>query len=118
MKMNHLHLREYQKSIGTPLLPLWESLSSLAFEKHPYAHTVLGQKAHIETMPNSYKTVLRYFNQLYTPDNTTLILVGDVNHAQASALIKKYYGSWTGKKQSSTPPVEPPQTEPRHITTS
>ena len=104
-------LGEYKQNSSTPLLKLWESLSDLAFKTHPYAHTVLGSEKHIQAMPSHYKTVQTFIQNFYTPDNTTIIVVGDVNHREVLPSIQTHYGSWTGTRKNRERITEPAQTK-------
>lgn len=54
-----------------------------------------------------------YFAQVYRPDMTTMVVVGDVTPAQAKATVEKYFGAWeaTGPKPDVIPkpvPLNPP----------
>ncbi|HKV09999.1 MAG TPA: pitrilysin family protein [Thermoanaerobaculia bacterium] len=104
-------LGEYNKSVSNPIQPMFEKLRDLAFTKHTYKHTTIGFLDDIKAMPSYYEYSLGFFNRFYRPENTTLLVVGDVKPDNVVALAKKYYGSW--KKGYQTPKVEPepPQTE-------
>lgn len=57
--------------------------------------------------------VKRYFAQVYRPDMTTIVVVGDVTPAQAKAAVEKSFGAWTaiGPKPDVIPkpvPLNPP----------
>lgn len=40
--------------------------------------------------------VLANFKQMFTPQGAYLVIVGDINKAQASKLVEQYFGSWNG----------------------
>lgn len=50
-----------------------------------------------------------YFKQVYRPDMTTIVVVGDVTPAQAKAAIEKAFGAWkaTGPKPDVVPKPVP-----------
>jgi zinc protease len=54
-----------------------------------------------------------YFAQIYRPDMTTMVVVGDITPDQAKAIVEKYFGGWTatGAKPDVIPepvPLNPP----------
>ncbi len=50
-----------------------------------------------------------YYRQVYRPDMTTIVVVGDVSPAQAKAKVEKYFGAWkaTGSKPAVVPKPVP-----------
>lgn len=57
-----------------------------------------------------------YFANVYRPDMTTIVVVGDVTPAQAKAEVEKYFGAWkaTGPKPDVVP--KPVPTNPASYT--
>lgn len=110
-------LGEYNKSAANPSTKLWEALSELAFKRHTYGHTTIGYLADIQAMPDKVAYARAFFRRFYTPDNTTILVAGEVDHAALLALVKKHYGGWKGTRDRPNVPVEPPPTEGarRHI---
>lgn len=100
-------LGEYHKSASNPFLKMWEALSEMAFERHTYGHTTLGYLEDIKRMPEEYRYSKQFFQRFYTPDNTTLIVSGDVEHGSVMKLVRKHYGSWRGERAYSRVPREP-----------
>jgi len=54
-----------------------------------------------------------YFKQIYRPDMTTIVLVGDITPERAKAAVEKYFGGWraTGARPDVIPkpiPLNPP----------
>ena len=104
-------LGEYRKSITSPFLPLIEKLRDTAYETHTYKHTTMGFLTDIKDMTNQYEHSLYFFDTYYRPENCTVLVVGDVDHADLMALAEKYYGNWERGKGQPEVPKEGPQKE-------
>jgi zinc protease len=104
-------LGEYNKSVSNPVQPMFEKLRDLAFEKHTYKHTTIGFVEDIKAMPGYYDYSLKFFDRFYRPENSTLLVVGDVQPEKVFDLAKKYFGDWKKGYQAPNVPVEPPQKE-------
>jgi zinc protease len=106
-------LGEYAKSASNPDLKLYETMSETAFTAHPYRHTVIGYLDDIKAMPEGYAYSREFFRRYYTPDNATIFVVGDFDHAQVLEQIRKAYAGWKGKLDAAQIPAEPKQTKSR-----
>ncbi|MDQ2747695.1 MAG: insulinase family protein [Acidobacteriota bacterium] len=106
-------LGEYNKNSASPFFKMNEVLRETAFRTHTYSHTTMGYIADIRDYPNQYAYAFQFFNRFYRPENTTIIVVGDINQASVLTMIKKYYGDWKRGDYKQTIPVEPAQTEAR-----
>lgn len=102
-------LGEYHKSAARPDLHLEEALLATGFSKHTYRHTTLGYYEDIKKMPEYYEYSKQFFERWYTPDNTVLVIVGDIDDAALMERIRKSYGTWKGKSAKVAIPTEPPQ---------
>jgi zinc protease len=100
-------LGEYNKSAASPSQKMWETLSELAFKQHTYGHTTIGYLADIQAMPDKYEYSRAFFRRFYTPDNTTILVAGEVDQQALMALVQKHYGSWKGERDKPTIPLEP-----------
>jgi zinc protease len=110
-------LGEYNKSAASPSLKLWETLSELSFTQHTYGHTTIGYLADVLTMPDKFAYSQAFFRRFYTPDNTTIVVAGDVAHAAVRALVATHYGAWQGRRDQpliATEP-EPLEAKQRHL---
>jgi predicted Zn-dependent peptidase len=72
---------------------------------HAYHHTTIGSAHDIEAAP--LEDVRRFFAHWYVPANAILAISGDVDTAQAQALVKKYFGWIPSTKQPEHPPAPP-----------
>jgi len=106
---------EYRKSKTEPLFALYEAVRETAFERHPYGHTTLGYEADIAAMPTLYDYSRRFFERYYRPDNTALLVVGDVDPDTVAALADKHYGGWRSGYVPPAIPTEPEQIAARRV---
>ena len=69
----------------------WERLPALTFPPdHPFNHSLIGSFADLEAA--SLDDISEFFRTYYTPDNAVLTIAGDVEPAQARALVRKHFG--------------------------
>lgn len=81
----------------------------LAFEKHNYRRPIAGYQTVVEKITRDQ--LLDFYNNYYRPSNAVLVVVGDVDPAEAHEKIEEYYGGWKpGVVKRGESPVEPPQT--------
>jgi zinc protease len=91
-----------------------ELLWKTAFEKHPYHWPTIGWMEDIQGFTT--EDCEAFYRTYYAPNNATVVVVGDVDEAQALALVQQHYGALP----SSTIPApvrepEPPQTAERRL---
>ncbi|HZS46562.1 MAG TPA: pitrilysin family protein [Blastocatellia bacterium] len=107
-----------ERRLSTDNVPqgrLQEAFEATAFTAHPYHEPVVGWMTDLDTVTR--QQVADYFKTYYAPNNTTIVLVGDLNPDEVIKLIEKYFGSIP----SQTPPegvhvVEPEQHGERRVT--
>ena len=106
-------LGEYNKNSSNPEQLLEEALLETAFGRHTYAHSTMGYLDDIEKMPGYYEYSRRFLARYYTPDNCTIVVVGDFDAEEILAHVREGYGSWEGRRDAPTIPAEPTQDGPR-----
>ena len=60
-------------------------------QSNPYAHSTIGSMADLDSA--SLADVQAWFRGHYGPNNTVLVLAGDIDAAEARTLVEKYFGS-------------------------
>lgn len=60
------------------------------FEGTPYGTSVIGSKEDLKTMTRDQ--IYEYFKKYYSPNNATIVIVGDINESEVLDEIKKRYG--------------------------
>jgi zinc protease len=92
-----------------------EIIYDRAFTVHPYKHPTIGSMEDLEAA--SVDDVRDFFRTYYVPGNATLVLVGDFDTKEATALVTQYLGR-VPKSSRPVPrdiPKEPPQTKERRV---
>ena len=106
---------EYRKNRASPQFQLYEALAAKAYSRHTYGHTTMGYEKDIAAMPRMLAYSKRFFARFYRPENTFLIVAGDVDPDATFALAEKHFAPW--KKGYVAPRVrrEPEQTAERRL---
>jgi predicted Zn-dependent peptidase len=74
---------------NAPYGSLSERMSAMAYKRFPYSWTVIGD---METIDAATLTdVEDFFNTFYVPNNAVLVLTGNFESEEATALIKRYF---------------------------
>jgi zinc protease len=100
---------EYRKAVTSPWLVLGEKTQNITYDVHTYKHTTIGFEADIKAMPAQFEYSQSFFKRFYRPDNTVILVVGDIDARKTSDLIKEFYGSWEKGYVAPAIVPEPPQ---------
>src|SRR5438067_1357862 len=109
-------LGEYAKSASDPEQKMLEVMQDTAFTRHTYKHTPIGFPDDIQAMPSGFQYSREFFRRYYTPDNATVVVVGDFDKADALAQLTKAYSGWKGRLDPAPVPREPRQNGSRRAT--
>ncbi len=74
-----------------PVNTMTEQLMSVAFSAHPYQWPVIGWMADINSI--SRDDLYQHYRTFYTPNNATIVVVGDFTTSELLPQIEKYFGS-------------------------
>jgi zinc protease len=106
-------LGEYNKNSAEPLNKILEVQRDKAFTTHTYKHTTMGFLKDIEDMPNQFAYSKVFFDRWYRPENTAIIVAGDVKPEDVLPLVLKHWGGWKRGSFRAEIPREPePQGPP------
>ena len=103
-------LGEYNTDASDPGLAVSEKIREMAFSAHTYRHTTMGFLRDVCAMPEMLDYSWQFFHRYYTPDNTTIIVVGDVDRDSLLDLVETHYGMWEGQRFDNEVPLEPEPT--------
>ncbi|HXE80213.1 MAG TPA: pitrilysin family protein [Vicinamibacterales bacterium] len=107
-------LGEYRRNFADPAFSILEKTGAVAFADHPYGHTVIGLREDVENMPNASAAAWEFFRSYYTPNNSALIVAGDVDPAAIAAEVERWYADWKPRPTPLIPPAGPPDGE-KHV---
>jgi zinc protease len=97
--------QEVSRDLSSPVYTYLSQLQSIMFAGTPYQHDALG------TRPSFNKTTApllrKFYETWYHPNNAILVIAGDVDPAQALALVKQRFGDIPSKKVPEHAPIEP-----------
>jgi zinc protease len=89
-----------------PQAMLFEQMSGVAFQSHPYRVPIIGWMNDLENM--TVQDARDWYERWYVPNNAYVVIVGDVDHAQVFKWADKYYGELKPRAL----PLRKPQEEP------
>jgi zinc protease len=82
----------------------YAQLAALMPDGHPYRHSTIGSMADLDSA--SLDDVKQWFKDKYGPNNSVLVLAGDVSAAEARPMVEKYFGD-IPKGPVNTPAAAP-----------
>ncbi|MGH9763308.1 MAG: M16 family metallopeptidase, partial [Blastocatellia bacterium] len=79
-----------------------------------YKHTTMGFIRDVERMPEMYDYSIEFFHRYYRPENTVIVLAGEVNRDEALRTVDRHWGDWKlDGAYSAEIPYEPRQGKPK-----
>ena len=106
---------EYLKNLTNPSYLLYRKIHETAFTEHPYHHSVIGMEEDIKMLPEFYSYSMEFYQRYYRPDNTVILVMGDIEPNQVFSLIEKNYADWEPGFIETEVPADSEQTEERKI---
>jgi zinc protease len=105
-------LEEWKRGEDSPSRRIFQALFGTAFTDHPYRRPVIGTKDSIEGLTR--EKILSFFGRYYSPNNMTLLVIGDVDTKKMKKAVKKAFGDFKARDvDRPVRPVEPEQNETR-----
>lgn len=92
----------FQRAVDEALLPKGDPALRLATGKSVMSLTLAKLRA--------------YYGKVYRPDETTLVVIGDITPARAKSVVEKYFGAWRAsgpRPKTDYPSV--PLSKPSHV---
>jgi zinc protease len=76
--------------------------STLFGDKHPYGFIELGTAESTKAITRD--DMMSFWKAGYVPENSALVIAGDINESEVRTLAEKYFGKWSGKGTKATVP--------------
>jgi zinc protease len=108
-------ISELQGAENDPEQVLDTEVTATAFRAHAYRHPTIGWLHDLQSMTRD--DLYAHYRRYYSPCNATLVIVGDVNAADALGRVQRHFGTIPpGMRPSRLRVVEPPQVGQRRVT--
>ncbi len=93
---------------------LFEQMSGVAFQAHPYRAPIIGWMNDLEHM--TAQDARDWYERWYVPNNAYVVVVGDVDHQAVFRLAEQHYGALQARPlPQRKPQQEPPQAGIRRL---
>jgi zinc protease len=89
-------LNEIDGDASSPFFNLLARVRAAAFPGQPAGRTPLGNREDVARA--TVADIARYYRQWYAPNNATLVVAGDANHATVFAKAERYFGAIPSKR--------------------
>jgi zinc protease len=113
-------LEEYNMRVANnPEARLTEQIMAALYLNHPYGRPVIGWHHEIEQLDR--EDALAFYRRFYAPNNAILVIAGDVETGDVSAMAEKTFGQVAPQPAIPTKrirPQEPVPVAPRTVTLS
>jgi zinc protease len=116
-KFDPTEIERVRKERQTDILQIQDDPFQIAFgvllktvygPSHPYGYRNQGTEAANSTIARD--DIISSWKEHYAPANSALVLVGDLDAAEARSLAEKYFGSWQATTAKQTFPTVVPST--------
>ena len=102
---------EIKRSQDSPTRKLSRELFASSFARHPYGKPVIGTEESVRSFTR--EGILRFYRRWYKPEDTVVVVVGDVRAAEALELAQKHFAYPGGAFEPAPPrPSEPHREQP------
>jgi len=110
-------ISELQGGENDPEQLLDQELTATAFRAHGYRHPTIGWLSDLQTMTRT--DLYGHYRRFYAPNNATLVIVGDVDRAEAMRGVIKHFGKLQASDvQRRATTLEPEQLGERRLIVS
>jgi zinc protease len=107
-------LSERQGDENSPEFLLGEAVQAIAFQAHPYHHSVIGWQHDLETMTR--EQLQNYYRTHYAPGNVVVAVAGDFRVDIMLEKVDRLFGAIPrGVARPESVPPEPPQRGERRV---
>ena len=106
--------QEVARDLSNPTYKFIDRLNADMFAGTPYAHDPLGTKASFDATTGPM--LKAFYDKWYTPSNSILVVVGDVDPAATLAKIKQLYGDIPSHPLPAHPAVDLQPVKPETFT--
>lgn len=85
-------LGEYDRAQANPYWYLWRGTAELLWFEHPWRKNPIGSREAIQNATVEHMQEMQ--DKIYVPNNSLLVLAGDISKEEGLQLAEKHFGSW------------------------
>lgn len=85
-------LTERNRGLDNPGRYVWEELYKLAYQRHPYQYSIIGEEDSIRNF--TVEEAQNFYQTYYSPNNALIIIVGDVQAENIKTELEQWYGKF------------------------
>jgi len=105
-------LEELAMGEDDPWRNLTQEVQATVFPRHPYRRPVIGYADTLQ--PLAVEEMRDYYRRFYHPGNATLVVCGDVDAAEALALVRQHFEALpAGPERAGADTLRPKHAEPK-----
>jgi len=103
---------EIAKDLDEPMRVLWRQLMTTMFRRHPIRYATIGTKELFSQLRRD--DLFKYYRRMYVPENTIVVVAGDVKQQEALSKAKKAFQHFSARPFAPIVlPAEPRQLQMR-----
>jgi zinc protease len=104
-----------QRTDNSPAAVLNERMRAMLYPHHPYGAPIIGWLHEMRAL--SRQDALDFYRRYYAPNNSILVIAGDVDAAEVRPLAERYYGRLrpTANLPPRVWPADPPPVGPMRV---
>jgi zinc protease len=106
-------LNELDGDESSPFYNLLARVRAAAFPGQPAGRTPLGSRADVASA--TVADIARYYHEWYAPNNATLVVAGDVNHATVFAKAARYFAAIPSRRLPAKSTASPVPSQGRTV---
>jgi zinc protease len=112
-RVRGLRLDRLRQLRAQPAAVADHALTRAIYGDHPYGHPGIGDAASVAAI--GVDDIRTFHTRGYRSEQTTLVVVGDVDVVRAQGLVSRAFGDWTAHHAADPSPeaLQPPAREPR-----
>lgn len=91
-KERNVVMNEFKRDFSQPNYIFYQTIEEAMFDKYFYRKNAIGDRTVIENATQQQMKDIK--EKFYIPNNSALIIVGDIDFKKTKGLVEKYFASW------------------------
>lgn len=113
-KERNVVMNEFKRDFSQPNYIFYQTIEEAMFEKYFYRKNAIGDKDVILNATQQQMKDIK--NKFYIPNNSALIIVGDIDFKETKKMVEKYFASWKrGEDPDFNFPAHPMLEKDKHV---